>query len=40
LSLNITDDFSKTDAPAEAPRLIKSGAPDLFPLPRKLQAGE
>src|ERR1700745_1274420 len=30
-------DFSKTDAPAEAPRLVKSGAPDLFPLPRKLQ---
>jgi DNA recombination protein RmuC len=33
-------DFSKTDAPVEAPRLVKSGAPDLFPLPRQLQAGE
>jgi DNA recombination protein RmuC len=33
-------DFSKADAPAEAPRLVKSGAPELFPLPRKLQAGE
>jgi DNA recombination protein RmuC len=31
-------DFSKTDAPAEAPRLVKS-APELFPV-RKLQAGE
>ncbi len=33
-------DFSKTDAPPEPPRLVKSGAPDLFPLPRQLQAGE
>ncbi|HEX7565729.1 MAG TPA: DNA recombination protein RmuC [Bradyrhizobium sp.] len=33
-------DFSKTEAPAEPPRLVKSGAPELFPLPRKLQAGE
>jgi DNA recombination protein RmuC len=33
-------DFSKSDAPAEAPRLVKPAAPDLFPLPRKLQAGE
>jgi DNA recombination protein RmuC len=33
-------DFSKTDAPPEAPRLVKPGAPDLFPLPRQLQAGE
>ncbi len=33
-------DFSKTDAPVEAPRLVKSAAPDLFPLPRQLQAGE
>jgi DNA recombination protein RmuC len=33
-------DFSKTDAPADAPRLIKPDAPDLFPLPRQLQAGE
>ncbi len=33
-------DFSKTDAPPEPPRLVKSGAPDLFPLPHQLQAGE
>ncbi len=33
-------DFSKTDAPAEAPRLVTGGTPELFPLPRKLQAGE
>src|SRR5258705_9688171 len=34
-------DFSKTDAPAETSRLIKSDGPELFPaLPRKLQAGE
>jgi DNA recombination protein RmuC len=37
-------DFSKSDvksdAPAEAPRLVKPGAPELFPLPRKLQARE
>jgi DNA recombination protein RmuC len=31
-------DFSKE--PPEAPRLVKSNAPELFPLPRKLQAGE
>ena len=31
-------DFSKE--PAEAPRLVKPSAPELFPLPRKLQAGE
>ena len=31
---------NKTDAPAEAPRLVKPGTPELFPLPRKLQAGE
>lgn len=31
-------DFSKTDAPAEAPRLVATGAAELFP--RKLQAGE
>ena len=30
-------DFSKE--PADAPRLVKSSAPELFPLPRKLQAG-
>ena len=33
-------DFSKTDAPAETPRVVKSGTPELFPVPRKLQAGE
>jgi DNA recombination protein RmuC len=33
-------DFSKPDAPAETPRIVKSGAPELFPLPIKLQAGE
>jgi DNA recombination protein RmuC len=32
-------DFSKADAPAEVPRLVTPGTPDLFPL-RKLQAGE
>ena len=32
-------DFSKADAPAEAPRTVASGVPDLFPL-RTLQAGE
>ena len=31
-------DFSKE--PAEAPRLVKSSAPELYPPPRKLQAGE
>src|SRR5258706_397155 len=30
-------DFSKD--PAETPRLVKPAAPELFPLPRKLQAG-
>ena len=33
-------DFCKTDAPVETPRIVKSGTPELFPLPRKLQAGE
>jgi DNA recombination protein RmuC len=33
-------DFSKSDAPLEAPRLVKSDTTDLFPLPRQLQAGE
>jgi DNA recombination protein RmuC len=33
-------DFSKSDAPAEAPRIVKPATPELFPLPRKLQAGE
>jgi DNA recombination protein RmuC len=32
-------DFSK-EASAEPPRLVKAEAPELFPLPRKLQAGE
>jgi DNA recombination protein RmuC len=32
-------DFSK-EAPVEPPRLVKPGTPELFPLPRKLQAGE
>ena len=31
---------SKTEAPAEVPRFVKSEAPELFPAPRKLQAGE
>src|SRR6266480_4845204 len=33
-------DFSKAEAPAEIPRIVKPAAPELFPLPRKLQAGE
>jgi DNA recombination protein RmuC len=33
-------DFSKPGTPVEPPRLVKSAAPELFPLPRKLQAGE
>lgn len=32
-------DFSKTDAAVEAPRPVKA-APELFPAPRRLQAGE
>src|SRR2546429_5590774 len=32
-------DFSK-EPPAEIPRLVKPAAPELFPVPRKLQAGE
>jgi DNA recombination protein RmuC len=32
-------DFSK-ETPVEPPRLVKPAAPELFPLPRKLQAGE
>jgi DNA recombination protein RmuC len=32
-------DFSKPDAPAETPRPAKT-TPELFPLPRQLQAGE
>lgn len=33
-------DFSKTEPSAETPRIVKPVAPELFPLPRKLQAGE
>ncbi|QPF84613.1 DNA recombination protein RmuC [Bradyrhizobium genosp. L] len=33
-------DFSKAEAPIEVPRFVKGPAPDLFPAPRKLQAGE
>src|SRR6187549_2661326 len=34
-------DFSKAEAPAETPRIVKADGPDLFPpLARKLQAGE
>ena len=32
-------DFSK-ETPVEAPRLVQPTTPELFPLPRKLQAGE
>lgn len=32
-------DFSKSEIPIEVPRFVKP-APDLFPAPRKLQAGE
>jgi DNA recombination protein RmuC len=33
-------DFSKSDAPAETPRIVKSGGELFPPLSRKLQAGE
>ena len=33
-------DFSKSETPIEVPRFVKSGTPELFPAPRKLQAGE
>ncbi|HXQ05394.1 MAG TPA: DNA recombination protein RmuC [Bradyrhizobium sp.] len=33
-------DFSKSEAPPETPRIVKSATPELFPLPRQLQAGE
>jgi DNA recombination protein RmuC len=33
-------DFSKSDAPVETPGIVRPAAPELFPLPRKLQAGE
>jgi DNA recombination protein RmuC len=33
-------DFSKAEAPLEDSRIIRPAKPELFPLPRKLQAGE
>jgi DNA recombination protein RmuC len=33
-------DFSKDETTAETPRIVKSGEPELFPPPRKIQAGE
>jgi DNA recombination protein RmuC len=33
-------DFSKSEPPVELPRIVKNGTPELFPAPRKLQAGE
>ena len=33
-------DFSKAEVPVETPRVVRPTAPELFPLPRKLQAGE
>ncbi|MHC2338314.1 DNA recombination protein RmuC [Bradyrhizobium sp. USDA 4454] len=33
-------DFSKAETPIEVPRFVKPAATDLFPAPRKLQAGE
>ena len=33
-------DFSKTDTPVELPHIVKKATPELFPAPRKLQAGE
>ena len=33
-------DFSKSETPIEVPRSVKPSAPELFPAPRKLQAGE
>lgn len=33
-------DFTKSETPIEVPRFVKAPAPDLFPAPRKLQAGE
>jgi DNA recombination protein RmuC len=33
-------DFSKTETPSETPRIVRPTTPELFPLPRKLQAGE
>jgi DNA recombination protein RmuC len=33
-------DFSKTDAPLETPRVVRPGTPELFPVSRRLQAGE
>ena len=33
-------DFSKSETPVELPRIVRDDAPELFPAPRKLQAGE
>jgi len=33
-------DFSKSEAPIEVPRFVKGAPPEMFPAPRKLQAGE
>jgi len=33
-------DFSKSDAPADTARVVKPATPELFPVPRTLQAGE
>src|ERR1700749_4235571 len=33
-------DFRKDDPPLEPPRTVRPPTPELFPLPRKLQAGE
>jgi DNA recombination protein RmuC len=33
-------DFSSSEAPIDAARLVKSGSPEVVPLARKLQAGE
>ena len=32
-------DFSKTEAPAEAPRIVKPGAPELFPAAAEAAGG-
>ncbi len=33
-------DFSKAEPAPETPRIVRPATPELFPLPRKLQAGE
>jgi DNA recombination protein RmuC len=33
-------DFSKAETSIETPRVVKTSPPELFPLPRTLQAGE